>query len=362
MNELSIRRDGDVTVLTVTPFTGRRKIVLFGGLDKRLFEEHNDEDVLTYISEMYSNRFLTEADIEYRQQFFNDTTRRVVEGDDVEYYEFNGNSDEFSELIVKLVKYDTNFTPKEQVFLDALMMTYPRRHTQILYDIYHNIIQKGVKTLPFKIVVNDNLNDKLFLPEIMVRKSRVEKDVSDVKEYDRVSTKQYGAYDKVYNDYKKYYTKCGELGIEPHDCEAFIAIKRHLENDDRFEKKIKANIKFLSVLIFVVIFICWGIFHTSIPSDDEIYSKGFEKSVVAVTGVTTTYEAIGYVHQYYPVTFSVYTEKQLRKELLSLNKNADDRFLNKEIKIPVLVPRKTDKVERNRGYKTQEREEMFKSV
>ena len=135
------------------------------------------------------------------------------------------------------------------------------------------------------------------------------------------------------------------MGVTPHDCETFFAIVKHWESDDRKQRYVWTNIKFVSVIIIIVALICAAILHVSPPTEGELADKGYTKRYIYIDNSEKTFKnvdnVVDYVGEMYSLTLSLYTEKELKKEISTengiglLGRDITDL---KIIKVPIVVP------------------------
>lgn len=330
----------------------------YGSVDSRVFEPVDDDDIIEYLSELYDG--LSDKEVERRRKFYEETTKRVVSGDVVEYhrYEEQGTEDKVGNLIYKLIVSEDidSLTDEEKSFIEAIRFNKRKNYSSIA-AIVNDIVAVGKETgyqFPFLIVVSDWRHPKAFNQDVMIRESDARKDVHDIKRNDKVFAAPYGEYDPIFRKYYEYYTKCIDMGVEPHDCEIFNAIMRHYENDDRTQKWVWANIKFVTMILTIVTILCIAILHVSPPTEKKLFEKGYTKQYIYIDNssgaMTTVDNVIDYVKDNYSLTLSLYSEKELRKEIKSENGlsflGLDVREL-KIIKVPIVVKAKEVSVEKD---------------
>ena len=153
-------------------------------------------------------------------------------------------------------------------------------------------------------------------------------------------------YKDIQKRYRKYVLNCAKLGMEPFDCEGFMAMSHHLRKEKRKVERIMVNVKWLGLILLVIGIACLFIFRTTLPSEKAIEDKGYQKSYMYVKGLDNVKDAIAYVHQYYPLTYNVYSEEQLEKELKKNNStvNFSSRFEESTVKVTILIPYGTETV------------------
>lgn len=330
----------------------------YGSIDPRVFETVDDNDIIEYLSELYDG--LSDKEVERRRKFYEETTKRVVSGDVVEYhrYEEQGTEDKVGNLIYKLIVSEDidSLTDEEKSFIEAIRFNKRKNYSSIA-AIVNDIVAVGKETgyqFPFLIVVSDWRHPKAFNKDVMVRESDARENIHDIRRNDKVFAAPYGEYDPIFKKYYEYYTKCVDMGVEPHDCEIFNAIMRHYENDDRTQKWMWANIKFVTAILTVVTILCIAILHVSPPTEKKLFEKGYTKQYIYIDNssgaMTTVDNVIDYVKDNYSLTLSLYSEKELRKEIKSENGlsflGLDVREL-KIIKVPIVVKAKEVSVEKD---------------
>lgn len=320
----------------------------YGSVDPRVFEPVDEEDIIEYLSELYDG--LSDKEVERRRKFYDETTKRAVSGDDVEYHRYKEPEaeDKVGNLIYKLIVSEDidSLTDEEKSFIEAIRFNKRKNYTSIA-AIINDIIAVGKETgyqFPFLIVVSDWRHPKAFNQDVMVRESDARKNIHDIKRNDKVFAAPYGEYDPIFRKYYEYYTKCVDMGVEPHDCEIFNAIMKHLQNDDRTQKWMWTNIKFVTTILTVITILCTVILHVSPPTEEMLFEKGYTKQYIYIDNskmeMSTVDNVIEFVKDKYPLTLSLYSEKELKKEIKSEN---DLSFLGldvkelKIIKVPIVV-------------------------
>lgn len=320
----------------------------YGAVDPRVFEPVDEEEIIEYLSELYDG--LSDKEVERRRKFYDETTERAISGDVLEYHRYTDGDteDKVGNLIYKLiVNEDIDcLTDEEKSFIEAVRFNKRKEYSSIA-SIINDIVAVGKETgyqFPFLIVVSDWRHPKAFNRDVMVRESDARKTVGDIKRNDKVFAAPYGEYDPIFRKYYQYYTKCVDMGVKPHDCETFFAIMKHWENDDIKQKYAWTNIKFVLVIAIIVGLICTMILHVSPPSEDELVSKGYTKQYIYIDNSSKAFKnvdnVIDYVKDRYSLTLSLYTEKELKKEIKSENNVG---LLGREIseltriKVPIVV-------------------------
>lgn len=320
----------------------------YGSIDSRVFEPVDDDDVIEYLSELYDG--LSDEEVERRRKFYDETTERAFSGDVVEYhrYEEPETEDKVGNLIYKLIVSEDidSLTAEEKSFIEAIRFNKRKNYASIA-AIINDIVAVGKETgyqFPFLIVVSDWRHPKAFNKDIMVRESDARKNVHDIKRDEKVFAAQYGEYDPIFRKYYEYYTKCIDMGVKPHDCEIFNAIIKHYENDDRTQKWMWTNIRFVAVILTVIAILCIAILHVSPPTEKKLFEKGYTKQYIYIDNSSGTLKNIDNVVQFikdkYPLTLSLYSEKELKKEIRNEN---DIGILGRDIsdlktiKVPIVV-------------------------
>jgi hypothetical protein len=331
----------------------------YGSVDPRVFEPVDDEDIIEYLSELYDG--LSDKEVERRRRFYDETTKRAVSGDDVEYhrYEEPETEDKVGNLIYKLIVSEDidSLTNEEKSFIEAIRFNKRKNYTSIA-AIVNDIVAVGKETgyqFPFLIVVSDWRHPKSFNQDVMIRESDARKDVHDIKRNDKVFAVPYGEYDPIFRKYYEYYTKCIDMGVEPHDCEIFNAIMKHLQNDDRTQKWMWTNIKFVGAILMIITILCIAILHVSPPTEEMLFEKGYTKQYIYIDNSTremgTVDSVIEFVEDKYPTTLSLYSERELKKEIETENGisllGRDVRDL-KIIKVPIVVKATEVSVEKDK--------------
>lgn len=299
----------------------------FGSIDPRVFEPVDEDDIVNFISELYDG--LSDEEVERRRTFYNETTARAVNGDDVEYHRYDepNEYDKVGNLIYKLIVSEDmdSLTDEEKAFIEAIRFNKRKQYTSIS-AIINDIVEVGKETgyqFPFLIVVSDWRHPKSFNDDVMIRESDARRNIGDIRRGEKVAASPYGEYDPVFRKYYEYYLKCIDMGVDAHDCETFCAIVKHFENDDRAQKYIWTNIKFVSIILCMVAIICIAILHVSPPTEKGLFEKGYTKQYIYIDNTTKTFrnvdEIVDYVKEEYPLTLSLYTEKELKKEVRTDN-------------------------------------------
>jgi hypothetical protein len=330
----------------------KHEFTSYGSIDSRVFEPVDDDDVIEYLSELYDG--LSDEEVERRRTFYDETTKRAVSGDVVEYHRYEeppDTEDKVGNLIYKLIVNEDidSLTDEEKSFIEAVRFNKRKDYTSIA-AIVNDIVAVGKETgyqFPFLIVVSDWRHPKAFNKDVMVRESDARKNVHDIKQNDKVYTAPYGKYDPIFSKYYEYYTKCLDMGVEPHDCEIFNAIVKHFEKDDRTQKWMWTNIKFVGAILMIITILCIAILHVSPPSEKTLFEKGYTKQYIYIDNISgamkTVDNVIDYVKDKYPTTLSLYSEKELKKEIKTEN---DIGLLGKDvndlttIKVPIVVKAK----------------------
>ena len=331
----------------------------YGSVDPRVFEPVDEDDIIEYLSELYDG--LSDKEVERRRKFYDETTKRAVSGDDIEYhrYEEPEIEDKVGNLIYKLIVSEDidSLTNEERAFIEAIRFNKRKEYTSIA-AIVNDIVAVGKETgyqFPFLIVVSDWRHPKSFNENVMVRESDARKNVYDIKRNDKVFAAPYGEYDPIFRKYYEYYIKCVSMGVEPHDCETFNAIIKHLQNDDRTQKWVWTNIKFVTIILTIVAILCIAILHVSPPTEEMLFEKGYTKQYIYIDNsnseMGTVDSVIEFVEDKYPTTLSLYSERELRKEIKSENGisllGRDVRDL-KIIKVPIVVKATEVSVEKDK--------------
>lgn len=327
----------------------KHEFIPYGSVDPRVFEPVDEDEIIEYLSELYDG--LTEKEIERRRKFYNETTERAFTGDDVEYqrYDEPETEDKVGNLIYKLIVNEDmdSLTNEEKSFIEAIRFNKRKNYTSIA-AIVNDIVAVGKETgyqFPFLIVVSDWRHPKAFNDTVMVRESDARKNIKDVQRNQKVCATPYGKYDPIFRKYYEYYEKCIDMGVTPHDCETFFAIVKHWESDDRKQIYVWTNIKFVSVIIIIVALICTAILHVSPPTEGELADKGYTKQYIYIDNSEKTFknvdDVVNYVRERYSLTLSLYTEKELKKEISTengvglLGRDITDLEI---IKVPTVVP------------------------
>lgn len=320
----------------------------YGSIDPRVFEPVDDDDIIEYLSELYDG--LSDKEVERRRKFYEETTKRAVSGDVVEYHRYKEPEtvDKVGNLIYKLIVNEDidSLTDEEKSFIEAIRFNKRKNYSSIA-AIVNDIVAVGKETgyqFPFLIVVSDWRHPKAFNKDVMVRESDARENIHDIRRNDKVFAAPYGEYDPIFKKYYEYYTKCVDMGVEPHDCEIFNAIMRHYENDDRTQKWMWTNVKFVTAILTVITILCIAILHVSPPSEKSLFEKGYTKQYIYIDNsnmeMRTVDNVIEFVKDKYPLTLSLYSEKELRKEIKSENGlsflGLDVREL-KTVKVPIVV-------------------------
>ena len=331
----------------------------YGAVDPRVFEPVDEDEVIEYLSELYDG--LSDEEVERRRKFYDETTERAMSGDVLEYHRYTDGDteDKVGDLIYKLIVSEDidSLTDEEKSFIEAIRFNKRKNYTSIA-AIVNDIVAVGKETgyqFPFLIVVSDWRHPKSFNQDVMIRESDARKDVHDIKRNDKVFAVPYGEYDPIFRKYYEYYTKCIDMGVEPHDCEIFNAIMKHLQNDDRTQKWVWSNIKFVTMILTIVTIICIAILHVSPPTEEMLFEKGYTKQYIYIDNsnseMGTVDSVVEFVEDKYPTTLSLYSERELKKEIKNENNisllGRDVKDL-KIIKVPIVVKATEVSVEKDK--------------
>lgn len=133
-----------------------------------------------------------------------------------------------------------------------------------------------------------------------------------------------------YKRYREYHEECLNRDIPPLRAVEFFAVRRECKRKLAKYKRIKTKVKILTAVTAVLMLIgfCGLIAKAIGPSaDSQLAESGYTEEVISMSVndlKRLTYGSVmEAITERYPYTFKFYTEKEVYKEMLSLNQKAD---------------------------------------